>query len=297
MPSSAEKARAQRLDRLRTALATRVDNPAAALEALLSELRAGEERPELWEALHAAAVRDQAEAALASAYTMVTTERRLQALPPEVQARVLMHASDFLLGVVGDVDAAENVLVRVLGIVPGHAEAYSRLERRYLAAHDNRKLVELCAAVAAAPPRPVDELVGMVVNALVPLPASAPVSDDACRGLVALAPVRPGMLDVLEAHCRKTERIALACELLETAIDIPELPSASVLDLRRRLLELYQELGTPQSSIAHVEALLLLGPADERARAAAERLLGNRDVSSRAAAALAQARQRARTTR
>src|SRR5690242_6851951 len=108
MLSTNEKARTLRLQRLRTMLSERLENPAMALETLLSELSGGEAQPELWEGLHSAAVRDGVEADLAAAYGKITSPRRLQQLTPAAHADVLVHAADFHQGVLGDATAAEG---------------------------------------------------------------------------------------------------------------------------------------------------------------------------------------------
>jgi tetratricopeptide (TPR) repeat protein len=296
MVDTAEKARALRLERLNTMIATRLEQPPQALETLISELRAGEAHTKLWEGLHAAAARDGKERELAAGYGQTTTPRRLQPLQPWAQAEILMHAADFAQGVLGDIAGSEKYLEQVLEVVPGHPEAYGRLERRYEGAGDKRRLVELYGLVAAAPPKTADDLARKAVNTLVPLPAKTPISDLACKQLVLLVPTNPSMLDALEGHCRKTQRFGLACELFEAAIAQGGLPDATNSDQRRRLIELYiGDAAMPANAIAHVEALLDRDPADAAARSAAERLLGTREVAPRAAAALQKARRQARS--
>jgi hypothetical protein len=296
MVSSSDKARSLRLQRLQAMLDTRLEHPASALETLLSELKIGEQQTALWEGLHAASVRDGAEAELAAAYGKITTGHRLQQLTPEAQAQLLMHAGDFLQGVVGDAAAAEAQLERVLEIVPGHAEAFSRLCRRFEGARDHRKLAELYAAVAASPPKPADELVPVVVKLVATLPATNPISDEACRRLLALVPAGLSILYELEAHCRKTERADLACELFEQTLAEHPMPKKSVTELRRRLVAIYiADSTTPERALPHVEALFADDIGDPHARAAAEKLLSNRDVASRAAALLQQVRRSSRT--
>ena len=292
MSSPAEKSRALRLERLRSTLAKHLGQPQAAVETLVSELQADEPRPELWETLHAAADRDGKELELADAYRKVATERRLKQLSPAAQAQLLMHAADFHQGVIGDADGAEALLQRVLEVVPDHAEAFSRLEPRFQAAGDKVRLVELYATVAAKPPKAADELARRVLTMLAQMSPKTPVSDAACKRLLAFVPVSAGVLRAVEDHCRKTNRLALACALLEQAIAGPGLSEATVVEQRRRLIELYiVEANTPEGAIAHVEALLRRDATDPLARGAAERLLSNRAVASRAAAALGKARR------
>jgi len=295
MSATVDKVRALRLQRLRSMLEERLENPSAALEALVSELVAGEAHTSSWEGLHAAAARDGLEQALAGAYQKLTTERRLQQLEPRARVDVLMHAADFHQGVLGDAATTETLLERVLEIVPDHREAFARLERRFESTDNPRGLIRLYAIVAASDPRSKSDLVSKAVNKIVPLPAKAPLSEDTCKRLMALVPSHPILLGVLEAHCRKTSRIELACSLIEQAILVPDAPKPTLLEQRQLLVKLYTgEGGKPAGAISHVEALLEENPLDATARAAAERLLSTREVAARAAAALQKARRQMR---
>jgi hypothetical protein len=296
MSESADKARALKLERLKSMVEGRLQNPAAALDVLLSELRSGAPQSGLWEALHGASLRDGQEAALASAYQKITHERKLQPFEPWAQVEVLMHAADFFQGVMGDGAAAEGFLERVLLVAPQHADAFRRLERRALSIKDKdpRRLVELYALVASGQPRTAGDLVTKAINLIVPLSAALALSEVACKRLVKLVGTHPTIVDTLDAHCRKTKRPDLACALLEEALLDPALPKS--IDQRRRLIELYtSESSTPGKAIAHVEELLNADPGDAVARAGAERLLSVREVAPKAAAALQQARRQARS--
>jgi hypothetical protein len=295
MSATADKARALRLQRLKSMLEERLDNCAAALEFLISEIVAKAPQEQLWEQLHGAADRDHMEIELAAAYANVTSPRRLQQLDPKAQAAVLMHAADFHQGVVGDADGAQVFLERVQLVVPGHAESFQRLERRFEAQGDQRSLIRLYAIAGAADAKLGDVLASKVVNKIVPLPATQPLPDDACKYVAALARKHPALFDVIDAHCRKTKRFALAGELAESSLADENLPAPVRLKLRRRVIELYTgDASAPAKAIRHVEALLNDDPSDEVARKGAEKLLSSRDVSQRAAAALQAAR---RTTR
>ena len=296
MSASAEKARALRLERLKAMVEARLENPLAALEALLSEIRTGEAQTGLWEALHGASLRDGKEADLASAYQKITQERRLQKFERWAQIEILMHAADFFQGVMGDGAAAESFLERVLLVDPDHAEAFGRLERRVLAANDPRRLIEFYALVGSGLPSSAGELATKAINLIVPLPAAIVLSEVACKRLVKLAGTHPSILEALDVHCRKTKRFDLACALIEQALLEPALPKMTSVDQRRRLIELYTaETTTPEKAIAHVEELLNADPGDTIARAGAERLLSVREVAQRAASALQNARRQARS--
>lgn len=295
MSATADKARALRLQRLKSMLEERLDNCAAALEFLISEIVAKAPQEALWEQLHGAADRDQMEIELAAAYANVTSPRRLQQLDPQAQAAVLMHAADFHQGVIGDADGAQVFLERVQLVVPGHSESFKRLERRFETQGDQRSLIRLYAIAGAADAKLGDVLASKALNKIVPLPASQPLPDDACKYVAALARKHPALFDVIDAHCRKTKRFALAGELAESSLADESLPAAVRLKLRRRVIELYTgDASAPAKAIGYVEALLTDDPSDEVARKGAEKLLSSRDVSQRAAAALQAARRNAR---
>jgi hypothetical protein len=293
MTDGADKARAMRLLRLRAMLDKHLDHAAAALETLVAELKIGEAEPDLWERLHAAAARDDQELELADAYAKIAVDRRIKQLPPGVRADLVMHAADFSQGVLGDRDGAEVFLRSVMEIVPGHAEAFARLERTFEANADKVGLVELYAAVAAAPPRNADDMARRAVNEIAQLGAQSPISDQACKRLLAFVSASPAMLDVLETHCVKTRRAGLACALIEEAIETCGFSETRTLDQRRRLVDLYLgDAAMADKAMPHVETLLRRDPGDARAKAAAERLLSNRDVASRAAAVLQDVRRK-----
>jgi tetratricopeptide (TPR) repeat protein len=283
-----DKASVQRLERLQKMLDTHLQSAQGALEALLTELKNGRQHPELWEQLHAAVLRDGKESELGTAYGTVSAERRLKTLPENDQATLLMHVADFKLGVLGDRDAAAQALERVLDIIPGHPEAFARLEHRY----EGARLAELYMKVASTVPDAPEDLVRKALTNIVQLSAKNPVSAEACRGFNRLAPQHHRIADVLETHCKKTGRAALAAELLEGVLKSEATSDAAAIELRHRLVELYVgDAAKPEAAIDHVEWLLEYDPNDAKARAGAEKLLGTRAVASRAAAALSKARR------
>ncbi len=292
LSETAEKARALRLTRLRAQLTTRVDNPNAAIEALISELEVGDEQPTLWEALHAAASRDGTEEVLGAAYVKTAGSQRLSRLAPEAATAFLMHAADYMQGVRGDTATAETFLERVLKVAPSHKDAFARLERRLETAEDPRRALVVYANAAAAPPIAAATLATKAMHKLVLLKADSPLAEDACKKLVVLAQDNPRLLPALEAHCKLTKRSALAAACIEVALENPTLTNEDALLLRRRLLDLYLgDAGLPQNAIIHVEALLTADATDTGARKVAEKLLSVRDVASRAASALTLARR------
>jgi hypothetical protein len=296
MADTSEKARALRLQRLSTMLDVKLEHPAAALDVLIRELEQEHVEPSLWERFHAAALRDGQEQGVAAAYRAVAVKHRLQQLPAAAAGALLVHAADFFQGVLGDMDTSVTLLHSVLERVPGHPEAFARLERRFLEPRDNLKLLDIYGLVAAKPPVSADHLAHSVVNAIGALPTRSPLPDETCRRLIALVSAGGiGVLDALWGHCKKTDRPLLACELGEHVLAHVELTKQGALALRRDLAELYTtDAGEPDKAITHVELLLAHDATDTRVRAAASRLLSSRTVGVRAASALREAR---RTTR
>jgi tetratricopeptide (TPR) repeat protein len=294
---AADKARELRVLRLTAILEDgRLDNPLAVLDSLLAELADGASQTQLWEKLHGNAMREGKEKEVGDAYQRTVAGIRMKRLGPREQSEVLMHQVDYVSGILGDAETASVLLERVLDVAPDNEDAFGRLEKRLEKLMAVRRLVELYARVAATPPRPAQVLATQVLHRLAPLPPSDPVSAEACKKLVALVPVNPKLLDAIDAHCRATKRAALAAEVLEKALVVDADAGDAVTRPRRhRLVELYfGEVAKPAAAIDHVEKLLERDPNDTVAFKAGERLMSNRDVSSRAAAAL-QAARRART--
>jgi hypothetical protein len=237
MVDTAEKARALRLQRLDTMLDTRLEHPAAALEVLISELKLGHVEPERWEKFHAAALRDGVEQDVAAAYRGVSVKHRLQKLPASAAGDLLVHAADFFQGVLGDVDTSVTLLHTVLEMVPGHRDAFARLERRFLEPRDNLRLLDIYALVAATPPVSADHLAHSVVNAIAVLPARSPLPDETCRRLVALVPAGIGVLDALWGHWEDGSRRA-GVRAGRTVLERLSCRSRRA-ELRRNLAELY----------------------------------------------------------
>lgn len=261
----------------------------------MSEVAAGESRPVDWEALHVAATRDGKEHELAGAYNRVSALRYYKDLSPAGQAEVFMHAADYFQGVLGDRELAEEFLLRVLELVPDHAEAFMRLRTRFEQGGDKLRLAELLSTVAEKPPIAADELARQALSAIKLLPGKALLSEPACRRFVAIGRSNLRLLDAVDQHCRKTGRAELSCEIREFALQ-GQLTKLGRLEQHEALAELYTTAAKhPEKAIDHVETVLGHDPSHAGARAAAEKLLSSRTVASRAAAALREARRAAST--
>jgi tetratricopeptide (TPR) repeat protein len=282
-----------RLRRLGPMLEGTLDDPVAALELLVSEVESGSLHQELWNQLHAAAGRDEKNAELGAAYENLVRGRRLKALQSSPQVHVLLQAADFFQSVLGNAEVATEFLERVIAVDPEHAEAFSWLEHKYKAAHDDRRLAELLAAVAAAKKEPPVLMIGRALGIIEVLPAEQVVSYEACERLVRSGGKNPRVIAVVEAHCKKGGRYKEAASLLELAIAEGALDEADLLDARRRALALYLgELKAPEAAIVHIEELVRVDPSNADARKAAERLLSTPSVAKRAAEALQESRRR-----
>jgi hypothetical protein len=274
------KARALRIQRLATMLSGKLDNPAAVLEALVAEAQIGEPQPHLWEGLHAGACENAREEALALAYRNLAGARRLKQTAPEVQSMVLGHAARFFMGIMGDVDTAETLQLDALAAVPDQLDLFTHLEKKYDALPDKTRLLLLYSKVAPKPPKPAIELGGKIINIIVPLTAKQALPDGICSGLVPLTAASPNLLDVLEAHCLKTNRLPLACTVIEQALAGNYLTEAASVEWRRKLIEHYLgDARTAAKAIPHVLVLFRRDPSDVKLRPAVSRLLAIREIA------------------
>jgi hypothetical protein len=281
------------MKRLTKMLDDGLGDPVPAVDALMTELGEGAAHPELWEKLHAAAVRDGVKAALADAYKACIDGPRMKRLKSHARTAMFVRAADYFENVVGDEKSARSFLENVLALMPGHTEAFARLERFLENERDPNRLLDLYARVAATPPKPAKVLATQALGQLDQLTPKNPLSDETCLKLVALASANPRLLDALDAHARGTKRHALACTLIEQALGDPSAPDSLVVQRRKQLLQLYMgEAGSPELAVPHVEALLERDPADADALAVGERLVAVRKVGPRAAAALRNAHRK-----
>lgn len=292
---AAEKARDLRLARLKASLSQKMANPMAVIDQLMAEMVDGDPQHALWEQFHAAALRDHCEPAVAEAYKRAIAGPRMKRLSPESQANVLMNGANFYQGILGDMTAASEMLCKVVAVTPANDDAFSRLEKKLERDNDDHGLVELYAAVAGHSSRKPEVLAQQTLLRLVKLTPSTPLSDDACRKLVTLATANSKVLDVLEQHCRATKRVVLAGDVVEQAIaDDARASDALTKQRRQRAVDIFLEANAPSRAMEHIEKLLDSDFNDPVALRGCDRLMSNREVSSRAAAALQKAR-RART--
>ena len=119
----------------------RLDNPSDVLEILVSSAAKGEQAVETWERLHEAAQRFDKMGDLALAYEHVTLDKRVKLLPPEQQAFIFLQATQFFTGL-GDSEGAAGYAERAITAVPGHPEAFARLEALLMASGKHSRLAQ-----------------------------------------------------------------------------------------------------------------------------------------------------------
>lgn len=289
---AAEKSRDLRVARLKVSLAQKMANPMAVIDQLMAEMNDGDPQRDLWEQFHAAALRDHCEPAVAEAYKRAIAGPRMKRLPPESQSNVLVNAANFFQGILGDMNGASEMLARVVVVEPANDDAFSRLEKKLERDGDDLKLVELYATVAGHSSRKPEVLAQQALLRLVKLTPATPVADDACRKLVALVPANPKILEVVEQHCRATKRAMLGGEIIEKALAEDSVASDALTKQRRqRAADVFIEANAATRAMDHIEKLLEWDFNDPVALRGCERLMSNREVSSRAAAALQKARR------
>jgi tetratricopeptide (TPR) repeat protein len=285
-----------RVAALHELLSHQLDNPAAALDVLVTSLAKGEQHLELWEALHEAAVRDEVTADLALAYDKVTRDKRIKLLAARDRALLLLYAARFFGEILGDADGAVAFARQLLEVVPNDPEGFALLERTLASQRDRVGLARLYAAAAANEAEADRQLewLGQAAEQVRLVPDADDVAIDIYRRMLQADPGNAQAVDALPARLARAGRHREAARLLEETLrQAAQTETVDLLPIRGRLLELYaRELGEPHRAILHVEALLAAQPDHEAAVAVAEGLLEHPAVAARAAAALSDAYQK-----
>src|SRR5262249_54709019 len=116
-----------KFDRISSILSNKLDNEPAILEMLVASIGKAPESGELWKQLHAAAVRDQRQNELATAYDRLANAPKLKALPAAVQAEVFVNAASFFEEQLNDAERSYGYLRRALSLAPGHVRAFEQV--------------------------------------------------------------------------------------------------------------------------------------------------------------------------
>ncbi|WP_394833567.1 tetratricopeptide repeat protein [Pendulispora rubella] len=281
------------------ALDSKLESEGEVLEALVFGLAKNAMQPELWAKLHEAAERDNRMSELAFAYESFVQDRRVKGLPAAANAEFMYNAANFF-SAFGDELGAMSYLQKALSAYPAHLGAFERLESKLIARRDYQGLATLYTETAQHRGR-VDQaqLLRRAVQ-MMELTKSAPERIvDLLQQVLRLDPAdetsRIKLVEYYAALGRSREEV----RLLEQGLNIEPAPTPDgARRMRSRLIELFAfELQEVEKSTPHVEALLVIDPANDTARSVAERLLEIRGVAARAAAALADAHEQAGTPR
>src|SRR5262245_31523207 len=97
---------------------TKLEKEEEILDGFLSAQARGQLAADAWDALHAAAQRDDRLSELAFAYEAVSQGKRLKTLPGATSAEFLYHAGRFFSDVFGDAMGAVSYLERALETAP-----------------------------------------------------------------------------------------------------------------------------------------------------------------------------------
>jgi tetratricopeptide (TPR) repeat protein len=255
-------------------------------------LSRGQARPETWERLHEAAMRDGRLSELAFAYEAVSQGRRMRTMSPQVMAEFLYRAGTFFAGAFGDETGAAAYLERALAAMPTHPGAFEQLEAALTRRGELRRVAELYTT--AAQHRAKADQTSLLRRAAA-LYEQVPGADERAveiyQQLLRLDPSDEGSRGSLESRYLRANRHRDVARLLEQALAVdPPPPEEGQLRLRTRLIELYDgQLQEPERSMPHIEAVLAKDPPNENARRVALKLLNVKGLASRAAAALAEA--------
>ncbi|HWL86883.1 MAG TPA: hypothetical protein VNO21_13830, partial [Polyangiaceae bacterium] len=279
------------LAHLLSSLDVKLESENEVLEALVFGLAKNTFQPELWTKLHDAARRDNRMSELAFAYESFVQDRRVKTLPPAAHAEFMYNAANFFTAF-GDELGAMAYLQKALTAYPAHAGAFERLEAKLIARRDHRGLAELYIETAPHRGR-VDQaqLLRRAVQMLEQTKGSAERIVELLQQALRLDAADELSRIKLVEYCAALGRSRDEVRLLEQGLNLEPPPTTEgARRMRARLVELFAfELQEVEKSTPHVEALLLLDPANETARSVAERLLEIRGVAARAASALAEA--------
>ncbi|HEY6559367.1 MAG TPA: tetratricopeptide repeat protein [Polyangiaceae bacterium] len=285
-----------KLDELHELLESELDDPLLVLESILHALTKNQDATGLFDSLHGAAVRHDKVSELAFAYEHVTGDKRIKLMAPEQQAIVYLQAARFFGDTFGDTDGAVAYAERAAGAVPGHPEAFTRLETLLTEAEQPLRLARFYVDAALHEADRGQQL--LFLSRAAELVEGEPGADDLAieiyGHILRIEPDAAATRAALEQRLLACGRHRDAVQLLEQSLERDPPPDPSEAQpIRERLVARYMnELGEPQRAMPHVEALLASDPDHAMARAAAEALLEVRAVAARATAALSDAYER-----
>jgi tetratricopeptide (TPR) repeat protein len=296
VPNPKSSRSAARLQRVATMVESKLEEPRLALDILVRDAEeAAAHRPDIWDKLHEAAVRDDKVLELSAAYEDLIQRRGMAQVPASTQVQVLFQAATFFAAVLGDQESATSFLARLVAIDPSHTTAFELLERRLQAANDTARLADLYATVGAGKQDRTAQvqLLRKAMTLVEALPTSeAERAVRVLEKLCAVDPANPWYRMALETRYVRLRRFSELGALLEGALAA----TASADErkaIRLRVIALYLgDLPSPEKAIGHVEEVLREEPQNDAAHKAAEALLKYPVAATRAAAVLADRRRR-----
>jgi len=264
------------------------------LDAVISALGRDQLPSDTWVKLHAAAARDQRTAELAFAYEGASQGKLLRTLVPQAMSEFLFHAAEYFAEVMGDEAGSASYLERALDVFPGHEAAFLRLSDHLESKGQIRPLAQLTFSIAAHRARADQVELLRRAAALFEKAGLEERAIEAYQQILRIVPHDGETRELLEGHFLQANRHRDIARLLEQAISAePKLDSTEELKLRVRLLDLYvHQLKEPERTVPHVEAILAIDPSNDAAARTAQKLLPNKSLAARAAAALADANAR-----
>lgn len=286
-----------RIETLAEALEKPLDNEAAVLEALLIAQAKGQSHPDLWEALHLAAQRDDRLMELGSAYEKIANDRRLKIMSAQHQAQVFAHVATFFQDFLDDGEAAAGAWERVAQLVPTFPGALEKADELLAARGRHERLVTLYLGLAG---QRVDRALQLdfLRKALEHSVREAAGADAARKAaesertikiaqqILKLEPADEEALAICEERFTAAGRSADVVRLLEQAISASTDAERSV-ELRLKLVAAYgTKVPETERTVGHLEEILVRRPDEAMARALAERFLSHKILGARAAQAL-----------
>lgn len=264
------------------------------LDAIVSALGRDQLPSDTWTKLHAAAARDRRTAELAFAYDSASQGKLLRTLVPQAMAEFLFHASEYFADVMNDEAGSASYLERALDVFPGHEGAFLRLSALLESKGQIRPLAQLTFAISMHRARADQVELLRRAGSLFEQAGLEERAIEAYQQILRIVPQDAATRETLETHFLQANRHRDIARLLEQTLTAePKLDQDEELRVRVRLLDLYvHQLKEPERTVPHVEAILAIDPANDAASRTAQKLLPNKSLAARAAAALAEAHSR-----
>lgn len=278
-----------RLDTLGAYIEQKLEREGAVLDLLISGETKGQASPDIWRALHEAAVRDARQKELGAAYDKLAKDKKIKTLTPASQAEILTQAGVFFAEISPDPARAVDMFEKALAAQPGHAAAFERLERLLVERQDLAKLSDLYSAAAASRGDKKEQL--EMLRRATDIATGAGDEERVIKLYQQLLKSEPGDAEAqraLDERYTKARRFGDLAKLLEQVVAAGQASEEEALATRARLIRIYtSELKETDKALGHVEEVLRVDPSVEPAFEVAEQLLANKAVAARAASALA----------